>query len=86
MQALAEPPSPLGTDTIAAMRAGIYWGAVGGVRQLIELLGRQLARLPQVFLTGGAAPAVAHLIAADAQYQAHLVLSGIALTAASTRP
>jgi type III pantothenate kinase len=85
MHALAEPPSALGTDTIAAMRAGIYWGAVGGVRQLIELLGRQLAGAPQVFLTGGAAPAVAHLIAADAGYQAHLVLSGIAL-AADTRP
>ncbi|HEX4149825.1 MAG TPA: type III pantothenate kinase [Pirellulales bacterium] len=85
MQALAEPPAALGTDTIAAMRAGIYWGAVGGVRQLIELLGRQLAGPPQIFLTGGAAPAVAHLIAAEAQYQAHLVLSGIALAAAGTR-
>ncbi|HEY5312476.1 MAG TPA: type III pantothenate kinase, partial [Pirellulales bacterium] len=79
MQGLAEPPAALGTDTIAAMRAGIYWGAVGGVRQLIDLLSRQLPRPPQVFLTGGAAPAVAHLIAADAQYQAHLVLAGIAL-------
>jgi type III pantothenate kinase len=82
MQALAEPPAALGTDTIAAMRAGIYWGAVGGVRHLIDLLARQLPRPPQVFLTGGAAPAVAHLIAPDAQYQAHLVLAGIALTAA----
>lgn len=85
MYALAEPPAALGTDTIAAMRAGIYWGAVGGVRELIDLFVRRLPRSPQVFLTGGAAPAVAHLIRADAQYQAHLVLAGIAISAACLR-
>jgi type III pantothenate kinase len=81
MQSLAEPPPALGTNTVAAMKAGIYWGAIGGVRHLIELFAAGLPCAPQVFLTGGAAPAVARLIAPSAIYAPHLVLSGIALAA-----
>jgi type III pantothenate kinase len=81
MQSLAEPPSPLGTNTVEAMQAGIYWGAVGGVRQLVELLTKQLPSPPDVFLTGGAAPAVARLVADNGRYEPHLVLAGIALAA-----
>jgi type III pantothenate kinase len=81
MHSLAEPPAALGTNTVAAMRSGIYWGAIGGVRHLIELLAAGLSVAPQVFLTGGAAPAVANLVAPRAIYSPHLVLSGVALAA-----
>ena len=84
MQGLAEPPPPLGTNTFDAMRAGIYWGAVGGVRQLVELLAERLQTSPEVFLTGGAAPAVAGLIAERGHHEPHLVLSGIALAASGS--
>jgi type III pantothenate kinase len=85
MHSLAEPPPALGTDTTSALTSGIYWGAIGGVRHLIELLGAPLANPPQVFLTGGAAPAVARLISQEAIYVPHLVLGGIALTAQGER-
>lgn len=81
MQDLAAPPPVVGLDTIAALRSGIYWGAVGGVREVVQRLRGELAVEPQVYLTGGAAPSVAPLIAADAAYVPHLVLGGIALTA-----
>jgi type III pantothenate kinase len=81
MHSLAEPPTALGTNTFSAMRAGIYWGAIGGVRHLVDLLSAGLPKAPQVFLTGGAAPAVARLVAHSAVYAPHLVLSGIALAA-----
>jgi type III pantothenate kinase len=81
MQSLAEPPTALGTNTIEAMRAGIYWGAVGGVRQLIDLLTTSVGSAPQIYLTGGAAPTVARLLAHDAIYVPHLVLAGIVLAA-----
>jgi type III pantothenate kinase len=81
MQSLAEPPPALGANTVSAMRAGIYWGAIGGVRHLIDLLAAGLPTTPQVFLTGGAAPAVARLVAPSAIYAPHLVLSGMALAA-----
>ncbi len=81
MQSLSEPPAALGTNTVEAMTAGIYWGAIGGVRQLIELYSQPMAQPPQVLLTGGAAAQVAQRLATDARYEPHLVLSGIALSA-----
>ena len=45
MAELAEPPPALGTATVAAMRSGLFWGAVGAVRQLVEqLTGNQRRR------------------------------------------
>jgi type III pantothenate kinase len=35
---LSEPPPALGTATIPAMQAGLFWGTVGAIRQLIEQL------------------------------------------------
>jgi type III pantothenate kinase len=100
MAALAEPPPALGTATIEAIQSGLYWGAVGGVRELIARMPQGSiiqtpmpqgsmthdSAPPQVFLTGGAAPAVAGLLSMDAIYLPHLVLGGIALTAQSTSP
>ncbi|HVA45407.1 MAG TPA: type III pantothenate kinase [Pirellulales bacterium] len=83
MAQLEEPPPALGASTVEAMRSGIYWGAVGGIRHLVELLTAAAASGdPQVFLTGGAAPAVASLISVKATYVPHLTLAGIALAAA----
>jgi len=82
MHELAEPPPALGTNTLEAMRSGLYWGAVGGVKQLIELLSHSIGGTPDIFLTGGAAPAVAGLLSPTARYEPHLTLAGIALAAA----
>ena len=41
------------------MQSGLFWGTVGAIRQLIEQLPPAAATRPQVFLTGGAGPAVA---------------------------
>lgn len=82
MKSLAEPPPALGTNTIEAMRSGIYWGAVGGAKELIELLSSTVQGKLEIFLTGGAAPSVAGLLAPSAVYSPHLTLAGIALAAA----
>ncbi len=39
MSELAQPPAPLGKTTSACLQAGLYWGAIGGVRELIARLG-----------------------------------------------
>lgn len=81
MDQLDQPPAALGTDTVSAIRSGLYWGAVGAVRELIARLvpAGQQAR---VVLTGGAAPAVAKLLDPSARCEPHLSLLGIALSAA----
>jgi type III pantothenate kinase len=78
---LHEPPPVLGTSTEEALRSGLFWGAVGAIRQLIEELGRQAGAEPQVFLTGGAGVTVAKLLGPDTRYIPHLTLAGIALSA-----
>lgn len=79
MLELAEPPPALGDSTVAAVQSGLFWGAVGAVRQLIEQLAGDSR--PLVVLTGGASPAVAGLLPHSAQLIPHLTLSGIALAA-----
>lgn len=83
MQALDGRPAALGTDTWGAMTAGLYWGAVGGAKEIVARLAEQAGAgaRPLVILTGGAAPAVAPLFADDAVLAPHLVLAGIAIAA-----
>ncbi len=51
MSELGAAPPALGTATISAMRSGLFWGAVGAMRELINRLSAGLP-VPQVFLTG----------------------------------
>jgi type III pantothenate kinase len=81
MAELESPPEPLGASTADAMCSGLFWGAVGTIRELIARISGDLAGPPQVFLTGGASPAVASLLGAETQHVPHLTLAGIALTA-----
>ena len=81
MSELTAPLPPLGTSTVPAMRAGLFWGAVGAIRQLIDLLGDQVTGDPEIFLSGGAGPAVAELLGHSVRHVPHLTLAGIALTA-----
>ena len=83
MSELTTPPPAVGKSTEPAMRSGLFWGAVGAIRQLVERLTDELASQPQVFLTGGAGPAVAELLGHSARHVPHLTLAGIALTAES---
>lgn len=87
MEELADPPPALGTSTIDAMRSGLYWGAIGAMKELVDRLAGSSGTLAsaseplQVFLTGGAAPVVAEFLDPSAILIPHLVLSGIALVA-----
>jgi type III pantothenate kinase len=81
---LNESPPSVGTNTHAAIRSGLYWGAVGAVRELIARHRDGLTAAPQVFLTGGAAPAVAKLLGSpeySVRHVSDLVLRGIAVAA-----
>jgi type III pantothenate kinase len=81
MRELASPPPAAGHCTEAAMRSGLFWGAVGAIRQLVEQLAGQEAQRAELFLTGGAGPAVADLVGHHARHIPHLTLAGIALAA-----
>lgn len=76
---LTEPPPALGTSTHDAIASGIYWGAIGAVRLLIERLADEMAAEPQIFLTGGAAQGIAMQLGDGVHYEPHLILAGLVL-------
>jgi type III pantothenate kinase len=86
MTELHSPPDALGKDTTSALQSGLYWGAVGAMKELTSRLSEQLGS-PQLFLTGGAAPSVSQYLVDStgkpALFEPHLTLAGIAIAAAS---
>lgn len=84
---LDQSPDAVGGDTESAMQAGLYWGAVGAVREVIARQRDRLTKPPRGFLTGGASPAFAKLLATPdytVRHVPHLTLSGVALLAERT--
>jgi type III pantothenate kinase len=79
-----EPPTSLGKSTEEAIRAGVYWGAVGAVRELVLRLAERHAPV-EILLTGGAAPDFAAVLSKEEdpplRFVPHLTLSGIAIAA-----
>jgi type III pantothenate kinase len=83
INAWQNPPLPLGKATIPAIEAGLFWGAVGAVRELVEQLSAGIDYPPNIFVTGGNSQLVADQLTAAhgmvVEYVPHLVLAGIAL-------
>jgi type III pantothenate kinase len=93
---LDEPPESLGKSTVTAIEAGLYWGAVGAIRELVARNSDSDALPPDLFLTGGASAHVAGLLTSGepgsgsranvVRHVPHLVLAGIALVHAAASP
>lgn len=79
-------PSAIGKSTEAALQSGVFWGAVGGLRELIERIAANLPEEPEVFLTGGGADLFVDHLSRPARFVPHLVLSGIARAHALSLP
>jgi type III pantothenate kinase len=75
------PPAPLGADTVSAIEAGLFWGAVGAIRELAARLQKSVGSPADVILTGGAAAVLAASLGPPARYLPHLTLAGIAAVA-----
>lgn len=76
-----EPPPVLGKNTDAAIRSGLFWGAVGSVREIVTRLSATLDPQPQVIVTGGDLRQLARHLGGEARYVPNLVLAGIAIAA-----
>jgi type III pantothenate kinase len=75
------PPAIVGKDTLAAIRSGLFWGAVGAVREVIERIALGLERPPEIFVTGGDLRQLADQLGDEATFVPNMVLSGIAVAA-----
>jgi type III pantothenate kinase len=76
-----DPPPVVGKNTDDAIRSGLFWGAVGAVRGIVERTAANLDSAPQVFVTGGDLRRLAEHLGANASFVPNMVLSGIAVSA-----
>jgi len=76
-----QPPPVVGKNTEDAIRSGLFWGAVGAVREIIERIAASLAQPPEIYVTGGDLRQFAEYLGNEASYVPNMVLSGIAVAA-----
>jgi type III pantothenate kinase len=79
-----EPREPLGRNTRAALRSGLFWGQLGAVKELIERL-TPVRTEPLVLLTGGGAVLLASHFP-EARWEPHLSLQGLVVMALGEVP
>ena len=53
---VTKPQTVIGTNTVACMQSGVFWGYIGLVRGITERIKEEYARPMQVIGTGGLAP------------------------------
>lgn len=70
-------PEPLGRNTRAAIRSGLFWGQLGAVKELID---RQAGADAEIFVTGGGGALLAQHLP-RARFEPHLPLQGLILIA-----
>lgn len=78
---LPTPPAPaaVGKSTVGAIQAGLVWGAVGAVRELVGRMTAELSVPPAVVVTGGDAPWLAPALSDEhlaIEVHEHLTLVG----------
>lgn len=69
---------PVGRETRAALRSGIYWAQIGAMRELVTRM--QTGTPPEIILTGGAAPLLSPHFDLPHQWEPWLSLQGLAIT------
>lgn len=72
-----KPKNVLGKNTEEAIKSGVYWGTVGMVRQLIDMVCSEIKGKPTVIATGGNALLLAQEIPSIVTVVPHLTLEGI---------
>jgi type III pantothenate kinase len=84
------PPSALGKSTEPAIEAGLFWGTVGGIHELVEHYANEFGPSPDLFASGGASQLVANVLlqrhGLAVKHVPHLVLCGIALLGSQKTP
>lgn len=78
--ALAEPASALGRETCECIRAGVVYGAAGGIDRVAAELSSLIEGDPTLVLTGGDAGFIASYLRTPHKIEPDLVLRGLAST------
>ncbi len=84
---VSEIPPSWGSSTHPALAAGVFWGVVGSIRELLERQANDLSPPPWILWTGGDAPTLSPwVVGDDAHMMPDLVLQGLARVAYGENP
>ena len=78
---LQPPPSAIGRNTIHSMQAGLVYGHVGLVKELIDRISAEMGGKVQAIATGGLSGALAPLVGRFVAVDPWLTLDGVRLIA-----
>lgn len=74
---ISKPQSVVGTNTVACMQSGVFWGYVGLVREICARIKAERAREMRVISTGGLAPLFQQSEALFDAFQDDLTMHGL---------
>lgn len=74
---ISKPQMVVGTNTVACMQSGVFWGYVGLVREICARIKAERAREMRVISTGGLAPLFQQAVNLFDEYQDDLTMHGL---------
>ncbi len=74
---ISRPQTVVGTNTVACMQSGVFWGYVGLVREICDRIKAERARDMRVISTGGLAPLFQQSEALFDAFQDDLTMHGL---------
>jgi type III pantothenate kinase len=74
---ISKPQTVVGTNTVACMQSGVFWGYVGLVREICARIKAERAREMRVISTGGLAPLFQQAVNLFDEYQDDLTMHGL---------
>ncbi len=74
---ISKPQKVVGTNTVACMQSGVFWGYVGLVREICARIKAEREREMRVISTGGLAPLFQQAVDLFDEYQDDLTMHGL---------
>ena len=76
---ISRPPRVVGTNTVACMQSGVFWGYVGLVREICDRIKAERDREMRVIATGGLAPLFQQSVPLFDDFQDDLTMQGLSI-------
>lgn len=82
---ITPPDDVIGIDTVSAIRAGVFYGLIGSLREITERIATKIGRWPTLIATGGDAMAISSVCDFVDHVAPDLVFDGIAVALSQHR-
>ena len=74
---ISKPQNVIGTNTVACMQSGVFWGYVGLIREICDRIKSERGRPMKVISTGGLAPLFQQSVRLFDQFEEDLTMHGL---------